>query len=65
MNPLDTNCLLSGQPAKIIKRNISQVHNFSTEDFITSKSYDIKSNEYFELTEDQIKRENLCRRITK
>jgi len=67
MNPFDTNCLLAGQPAKIIKRNITQVHNFTTEGNIT-KHFQTKCIEndqlYIYLQPHQVISENLCKRIT-
>lgn len=62
MNPSDTNCLLSGQPAKIIKRNITQVHNFTTEKFINRTR--LNHEEHILLNHNQIQPENLCRIIT-
>lgn len=59
----DANCILAGQPAKIIKRNITQVHNFSTERFINSYFADNPEEKSLLLSQAQTKSENLCQQI--
>lgn len=59
----DTYCILAGQPARIIKRNITQVHNFSTERFINSYFAYNPEKKSLLLSQAQTESENLCQQI--
>lgn len=60
----DAYCFLAGQPATIIKRNISLLHNFSTER-IVDIYYRNEYNSSLVLSSELIENENLCKKILK
>ena len=59
----DSNCLLAGQPAKVIKRNITQVHNLTTERYLNQYFLRNRNSISYKLNQNQIKEENLCQKI--
>lgn len=66
--PIDTsdeNCFLAGQPARIIKRNVTQLHNFSSERSVTKFYKEHDEFELYKLSIKEIESENLCKIISR
>lgn len=59
-DPDDINCILAGQPAKVIKRGYSQVHNFTTERFIRHHADNAGK---LILNNTQVRNENLVKKV--
>ena len=59
----NSNCILAGQPAKIIKAGYSQIHNFTTEKFINNYFRKKNNKKVISLTRDQLISENLVEKI--
>lgn len=59
------NCLIAGQPAKVIKERITQLHNFKSERYVTGWYKNHSFQDVIVLSSSEIKDENLCHLITK
>ncbi|MDE6552208.1 MAG: hypothetical protein K2K98_04520 [Muribaculaceae bacterium] len=62
--PLDTsdeNCFLAGQPARVIKRNLTQLHNLSSERVVTKFYKEHNEFERYKLNAKEVDSENLCK----
>lgn len=62
-NCADTNCFLAGQPAKVVKRNVTQLHNLSSEKDVKYYFNSSKHEHSLILSENQISLQNMCKEI--